>query len=437
MGFANGQAKSTDLAPLHGGGQLRADAARAYNALDRYLRTSKKGSLSNSGDGATYRPVGHPSDYPNGPFTQWYAWTRYQNGGNLAAHVGTSNHGLGLAVDFTPDAIPLVAKYGNAFGWAKHGDAMSENWHYTYQPGKYSAVDKWSSVNTGETISPGDCGPGVIAMKNALKSHGCWPRLWKIDARYAGRTGKAVAAFQKANHLKPDGIVGPGTWKALRTPVLAPVRKPIIKPKPKPRPVPANHKYFADIYSGDTIYDAHKYQLAGYSRIALKFTEGHTYTDPGYAKRWNDSKAMVRWAYHFARPETNTAQAEAANFAKALQAVHFTSADRLVLDWESPNYHGNGSAWVQQFVHAMALYGHEVRVLYSGGYYIDSTITRWPKSKSGPLKYWHAAYNTHPEATVPKIAQKYLYAVQFTDGSSGNQPHVAVGIGPCDISYTK
>ena len=437
MSFSNGQAKPGDLAPLNGGGQLRGDAARAYNALDRYLRVSGKGSLSNAGGGATYRAKGNPSDYPNGPFTQWHAWRRYQNGGNLAARPGTSNHGLGLAVDFTPAAIPLVAKYGNAFGWAKHGDAMGENWHYTYKPGKYGAVDRWSKVRPGETVSPGDCGPGVTAMKNRLKAWGCWPRTWRINDKYAGRTGKAVIAFQKAHHLKPDGIVGPGTWKALNAAPPVAAKRPIVKPKPKVQPVPVNKKYFADIYSGDTIYDAKKYQAAGYGRIALKFTEGRTYTDLGYAKRWNDSKAMIRWAYHFARPETNSAQDEAANFAKALQAVHVSSADRLVLDWESPNYKADGSAWVQAFVDAMAKYGYEVRVVYSYGPYLASTLKRWPKSKVGPLRYWHAAYNFNPEATVPAIAKPHLVAVQFTDGKDGNLPHIAVGIGPCDISYTK
>ncbi|CAB4183277.1 GH25_muramidase domain containing protein [uncultured Caudovirales phage] len=435
MGFSNGQAKASDLSPLNGGGKLRADAARAYNALDRYLRAHNLGSLSNSGDGATYRAKGHPSDYPNGPFTQWYAWQRYQHGGNLAATPGTSNHGLGLAVDFRPDAIPLVAKYGNQFGWAKHGDAMGENWHYTYKPGNYSAVNKYSEVVAGMTIKPGDIGPGVVTMKKCLQKWGCWPRLWRIDNRYAGRTGRAVKAFQKSRHIKPDGIVGPATWQALKAIPAIAVKKPLIKPKPPVKHVNPGAKYFADIYSGDRTYDPKAYAAAGHTHIVLKASEGRTYYDNGFAERFAASARLTRWVYHFARPTANKPQEEAANFAKALQRVNLTADDRLVLDWEDPKYSANGSDWVQQFVDAMAHYGHEIRVIYSGGYYIENTITRWPSSKSGPLRYWHAAYITNPESSLPKIGGQHLVAVQYTDGTNGNQPRSIAGIGNCDISY--
>lgn len=44
------------------------------------------------------------------------------------------------------------------------------------------------------------------------------PRL-RIDGVFGPRTQNAVVVFQRATHLEPDGIVGPLTWRALKTPV--------------------------------------------------------------------------------------------------------------------------------------------------------------------------------------------------------------------------
>ena len=429
---ANGRIPRSELSPIPGG-SLSAEAAHAYNALNRFLN----GRLHTAGEGASYRPVGRPGDYKRGgPFTQWYAYERYQSGGNLAAIPGTSNHGAGRAVDFDSTSIPLVAKYGSRFGWAKHGDAMGEPWHYTFQAGNYPDVRKYSQVQPGNVLHPGDTGPGVVAMKKHLKKWGCWPRLWRIDNRYAGRTGAAVKAFQKSHRIKPDGIVGPRTWVALKSNPVAKVKKPLVKPKPVAAKPLANARFFADIYSNDPHYDAKAYAVAGHRMIALKATEGKTYYDAPFADRFKASSHLTRWVYHFARPHSNSPEDEASNFAKALTKVTLSPDDRLVLDWEDEKFSADGTLWVQRFVNAMQQqYGHEIRVLYSGGPYIEQTIKQWPKSKSGPLRYWHAAYNSHPEANVPAIAKPHLRAVQYTDGKLGLPPYTASGIGPCDMSY--
>jgi GH25 family lysozyme M1 (1,4-beta-N-acetylmuramidase) len=435
----NGELPSSALAPVNGGGRLRTDAARAYNALDRYLKAKGLGSLSNAGDGATYRPVGHPGDYARGgPFTQYFAWERYQQGGNLAARVGTSNHGLGLACDFSGDAIDLVARYGSSFGWKKI-EAFNEAWHYCYVPGNYAQVNAWAAVKAGDTIAPGDTGPGVVTMKQRLKVWGAWPRLWRIDQRYAGRTGAAVKAFQKARGLKADGIVGPGTWKVLNArPVVTP-KKPIVKPKPPVKALPANARFFADLYAGDSTFDAHAYKVDGHTHIGLKASEGKTFADPAFVARWNESASLTRWAYHFARPSSNSPVDEAANFCRALDKVHASPADRLVLDWEDPNWSDSkdGSTWVQQFVDACGKYGHEIRVLYGGGPYCAGTVRKWPRSKSGPIRFWIAAYVDKPEAYLQNADQrKNLVACQYTDGQVGKlNPKTAAGIGSCDLSY--
>ena len=37
----------------------------------------------------------------------------------------------------------------------------------------------------------------------------------KVDGDFGGKTEEAVKKFQKANNLKPDGIVGEKTWNAM------------------------------------------------------------------------------------------------------------------------------------------------------------------------------------------------------------------------------
>ena len=428
---SNGQLNRSELGSVPGG-LLRKDAAKAFNALNKRVG----GKLRHAGAGATYRVLGRPGDYARGgPFTQWYAWERYQKGGNLAARPGTSNHGAAVAVDFDSASIELVRQYGAAFGWKKT-EAFGEPWHWCYVPGNYSAIDRYSQKQAGETIKAGDTGPAVVALKKRLRIWGAWPRAYRIDSGFGGRTKAQVVAFQKARHLIADGVVGPTTWAALnaKPPVLK--KAPLIRPKiPKALPHP-NANYFADIYAGDSNYDPVAYAKAGYQRIALKATEGKTFTDPEFTARWNASAHLIRWAYHFARPHSNSAVDEAANFAKSLNGVHFLPGDRVVLDWEDERYSGDGSHWVQQFVDVLhKSYGHEVRVLYSGGPYIEATLPKWPRSKSGPLKYWHAAYVSLPERYVPARVNALLTAVQYTDGSAGNQPRAATGIGNCDMSY--
>jgi len=211
---ANGRLGAGELRPLRGGGQLEPDAARAFNAMSRWLAAVHRTDLLTSGDGATYRPLGSRGDYARGgTFTQWYAWERYQAGGNLAARPGTSNHGLGLAVDFANHN--LVRRYGTHFGWVKT-EAWGEPWHYCYRaPDSMDLIRKWSQVQIGDIIAPGDHGPGVLWLKRRLRDMGRW--RWRIDGNYGGPISlRAVKRFQKQSGLPADGIVGPATWRALR-----------------------------------------------------------------------------------------------------------------------------------------------------------------------------------------------------------------------------
>lgn len=214
--MANGKLSRRQLAPLVGGGFLRSDAAQSYNAFSHWLRANGHSGLTNAGSASTYRALGNPADYARGgPFTQWFAWKRYQAGGNLAAQPGTSNHGLGLAVDFSGQSIQNVAKYGPQFGWRKT-EAFSEPWHYCYVPGAYAMVREWSGSRAGDVLKSGSRGTGVVRLKQLLRIKGYWPRPLAINDGFGPVTARQVRKFQQSRRLKADGIVGGSTWIALK-----------------------------------------------------------------------------------------------------------------------------------------------------------------------------------------------------------------------------
>jgi hypothetical protein len=137
--MSNGRLKSSALAPITravNGEQayLRKDAARAFNAMN--AEAQKLGvTLRVSSARSAYRPYSE----------QVYFWNLYLSGrGNLAARPGTSNHGLGLAVDLaTPAMRAMVDRIGAKYGWAKAwSDAPSEWWHLRWREGDYQAVRK-------------------------------------------------------------------------------------------------------------------------------------------------------------------------------------------------------------------------------------------------------------------------------------------------------
>lgn len=213
--MSNGNMRSTELSAVGGGERLRTDAARAYRALNRFCEHYHGSSIQHAGQGSCYRELGRPGDYHRGGrFTQWYAWERYNSGGNLAARPGYSNHGLGAACDF--ETIELARKYGSRFGWRKT-EAFGEPWHYCYVKGRYPLVALWSEVRGGDTIRPGDHGSGVRVAKRLLKRHGYW-RWPRASSSYSRAFGAAIKRFQRARGLPSDGIIGKRTWDALKRP---------------------------------------------------------------------------------------------------------------------------------------------------------------------------------------------------------------------------
>lgn len=90
------------------------------------------------------------------------------------------------------------------------------------------------SGTAGDTVSEGSSGPAVLAAQQRLK---VWGVSVTPDGLFGPATLAAVEAFQTAQKLAKDGVVGPLTWVALDTsPVVMP---PVVKPAP-PVPAPAD-----------------------------------------------------------------------------------------------------------------------------------------------------------------------------------------------------
>lgn len=175
----NGRLTSAELAPIPGG-QLSNAAAEAWNSpggpADHRLRPG--------GPDSSYRT------YDRQIYWRDY-WCGQGNCGN-AAVPGTSNHGLGLAIDCPNlwEQFWLHAS-GTKFGWNKT-EAWDEPWHWTF-------------TGTGDhALKPGHRGRWVRKYRARLRFLGYpLPRGRKFDLQMKGH----VEVFQKRHGLKVTGEI--------------------------------------------------------------------------------------------------------------------------------------------------------------------------------------------------------------------------------------
>ena len=122
----------------------------------------------------------------------------------LEDHAGL--HGLGLASNHGDIGLWLK-KFGYTFvdfrGWVR--DAMDEGVNVTY-------IDAEVKPMEHPTLRKGDFGEEVTYLQTLLCDVG---EIITVDGKFGPATTKAVKAFQKANGLTVDGVVGAKTWDAL------------------------------------------------------------------------------------------------------------------------------------------------------------------------------------------------------------------------------
>lgn len=435
---ANGRLSKKQLAAIKGGGYLRKDAAKAWNAFARFAKT--KGYSVQVTD--SYRPLGAPGDLARGRWSQWAAWERYKQGGNLAANPGTSNHGWGLAVDVPSNTQQAIANHGAAFGWQKKwSDAQSEPWHFKWSPENTNreAVARYSQVFPGEVIQRGDRGPGVVSLKKHLREHGAWPLKYSRGNPIFGRTTQWwVKRFQKKKGLKADGVVGPSTWRALRAKVKKPPTPLAPKPKPEPRPKPkAKRTKGIDISNNNgSDLDFAKVKKAGYDWVIHKATEGD-WVDPTFTKERVAAmrKAGLKvGAYVFLRPKQGRSGAwEARHLYKVAKASGWGKIGdiSLVIDIEvTALTRAETYRYVRECAEELTKLQGCKPVIYTGRWFWDPKVTTEGSSWGCPL--WLAAYvpDTNVSRFVPESWNDWTIW-QYTDKAQ------VPGVGKCDANVAK
>ena len=174
---------------------------------------------------------------PGRPTKVWNGVTHWQKPFTaMAAVPGTSNHGLGLAVDFAEKRSGKVVSVSsqfvkwmtaNAHRYGFSAEAQSEPWHWRYFAGDsipqevllfesgMSPVAPTPPVHncSGTILRRNDKGECVVTMQRKLIEKGFEPG--PADGKFGKKTETAVRYFQEVNKLKVDGVVGPKTWAVL------------------------------------------------------------------------------------------------------------------------------------------------------------------------------------------------------------------------------
>jgi len=124
---------------------------------------------------------------------------------------------LGNPSDFA--SFPLwIAHYGVDTPWVPSSWGEG-NWMIHQYQGDISniaGVSGRGDLNKFNLIFPGNKGPRVRDIQQQLKDFNR-PEFnpGSVNGDYNQETQKAVVAFQKANNLQADGIIGPKTWVTL------------------------------------------------------------------------------------------------------------------------------------------------------------------------------------------------------------------------------
>ena len=143
-----------------------------------------------------------------------------------------SNHSWGTAIDVTLDGVldtrgdnrvqeglTRIAPIFNKHGWFWGAGFRTEDAMH-FEAGD-QLIRKWQSegefggtpvVAPDVLLSVGDRGPDVVALQRRLNVHGA---ELKEDGEFGTGTRAAVMAFQGAQGLRPDGVVGAQTRAAL------------------------------------------------------------------------------------------------------------------------------------------------------------------------------------------------------------------------------
>ena len=160
---------------------------------------------------------------------------------------------------------------------------------------------------------------------------------------------------------------------------------------------------------------------AGYTFAFVKATEGTNYVNPEFARDWQQMAAsgLVRGAYHFGRPDVNSAQAEVDWF---LSHVSFQGNDIAVLDLEVGN--GDLKDWTIAFGNSLL----QNKMLYSGVPFMrEHNLDNAEVAAAFNNKLWIAAY----QQSTPQLPNGWTELTFWQHTDRQDVPGVQ---GACDCS---
>jgi GH25 family lysozyme M1 (1,4-beta-N-acetylmuramidase) len=429
----NGRLTPKELAPIHHP-KLRVSlatdgAVASWNTMRLFLlqRYGPRGDIYPEG------PLGAYRDYAG------QVQCRKQFGNN-AAVPGTSNHGLGHAVDLATHAMAgLVDQHGSHFGW-HHWDAKWEWWHREYDGG-FDRPDPGTDPRN-PVLRKGSGGPGqaprVQQLQQRLNALGHFGPT--VDGDFGTNTDKAVRAFQRSKRLTANGVVDAKTWLALGK--ATPKPTPTPKPRPKPQPPAAMLRGFdvSDV-RGDVDFD--KAHASGIGFAVVRVADGNVHDTrygPGRVNALRES-GLAWFPYYFGRVASpdNTQRSGTAEAAMAIGLARGGGWGRksdlpLAYDFETPN--GQPAAkcarHLLQFVDAYRKERGHFPILYTGPGFWTQVLPNLTASQRGRVKrcpLWIAHWDVpHPAAIEP-------WGDAWTLWQYSNHGTVAGVPSKCDTDY--
>lgn len=273
------------------------------------------------------------------------------------------------------------------------------------------------------TLRPGMRHQDVRYARTLLRRHGALPKGPNRTPVYGVAMRAAAKRFQTSRRLAADAVIGPATWKALKS---AP--RPTAKPA-SPTPSPARRvRNGPDVssFQGDIAWPR---VGAACDFAIMKATEGLDFTDPRFtAERVKQARAALApepiGFYHFARPQRGrTGADEADHFVNTVRSRGGARPGdlRLVLDLETTQLDVAGThAFAESFCDRIHELTGENAIVYTGpSFWNDKVGGRPAPAHGGAL--WVAHYTDASEPTVPRGWRRWMLW-QFT--SSGSCPGI-------------
>lgn len=182
-------------------------------------------------------------------------------------------------------------------------------------------------------------------------------------------------------------------------------------------------------------YDLKAAKANGISGVIVKLTEGNGYVNPDFIPAWNAAIAndMVKGMYHFARPEHDSAYAEAMWFLHCRHPLHV--GDIIALDMETYYNARYLTEWAKTWGEIVSKSVGFKLLLYGSLSYIESYLN--DASLQEYFNLWVADYGP---TTCPKTVGIWTPQLwQYTDKGvvSGLQGFVDVSTTALDINGLK